>query len=380
MQLSCIHCGFQFSITAQQLGGRGHCPRCRGEIELPSLSDQGPVEDRPTWFALMTNWVSALGSCAFHLLLFLILALLLVKDGGEGIAGEGEEIGIGMLADTPLSDTPQEQLNAAEVQSQEQATAADLEAPSPTEASDSQSLESVSSSLASATGGGNFELTTSSVSGGGGGFDGMVTQLRRTGLDIVICFDSTGSMGGEINEVKSQIKRIGNALTTMIPKTRISICTYRDSTDEYIAKGQPLSDDVQSVATYLADIQAGGGGDLPEAVQEGMEWAVKNNEFRPQARKVMLIFGDAPPHAEDLKTCTEIASDFSSQHGGIVSTITCRAAGGAPLPEFVEIAQAGGGEAFLTSDTRQIMEQLLVLVFGSKHRGKVLEAFKLLEE
>jgi hypothetical protein len=33
----------------------------------------------------------------------------------------------------------------------------------------------------------------------------------------------------------------------------------------------------------------------------------------------------------------------------------------------------------LTSDQRQIMTQLMVLVFGSEHRAKVLEAFKLLE-
>jgi hypothetical protein len=73
-----------------------------------------------------------------------------------------------------------------------------------------------------------------------------------------------------------------------------------------------------------------------------------------------------------------VASDFSSQHKGIVSTVTCR--NNVRLPEFVEIAQAGGGEAFLTSDERQIMTQLMVLVFGSKHRDKVLEAFKLMEK
>ena len=41
MQLSCIHCGQEFSITADQLGGRGRCPHCHGEIELPKASDEG---------------------------------------------------------------------------------------------------------------------------------------------------------------------------------------------------------------------------------------------------------------------------------------------------------------------------------------------------
>jgi len=57
--------------------------------------------------------------------------------------------------------------------------------------------------------------------------------------------------------------------------------------------------------------------------------------------------------------------------------VTCRAS--APLDEFYQIAMAGGGEAFLTSNQREIMTQLMVLVFGSQHRQKVMEAFKLLE-
>ena len=57
--------------------------------------------------------------------------------------------------------------------------------------------------------------------------------------------------------------------------------------------------------------------------------------------------------------------------------MTCRH--GEPLRPFYEIARAGGGEAFLSSDQRQIMTQLVVLVFGSAHRDKVVEAFKLME-
>jgi hypothetical protein len=34
----------------------------------------------------------------------------------------------------------------------------------------------------------------------------------------------------------------------------------------------------------------------------------------------------------------------------------------------------------LTTDQRQIMQQLMILVFGSQHKNKVLEAFKFLDE
>ena len=136
-------------------------------------------------------------------------------------------------------------------------------------------------------------------------------------------------------------------------------------------RGQPLTGNMQELMTFLDGVEADGGGDYPESVHEGLQWAVSKNKFNSRARKVILLFGDAPPHPENLKQCLAIASDFQRQTAGIVSTVTCR--NGDRLPEFVHIAQVGGGEAFLTSDERQIMTQLMVLVFGGKHRAKVLE-------
>ena len=45
-----------------------------------------------------------------------------------------------------------------------------------------------------------------------------------------------------------------------------------------------------------------------------------------------------------------------------------------------DVAEVGSGEAFLTTDYKQIITQLMVLVFGSKYRSKVIEAFRLMGE
>jgi Mg-chelatase subunit ChlD len=225
-----------------------------------------------------------------------------------------------------------------------------------------------------------FELGSFTTGGGsmaGGSWDGLLRSLRSHGLDIVLTFDSTGSMQGEISQVKSQIRRIGSTLLTLVPQARISICTYRDQGDQYIVRGQALTDDLQAIENYLTAIVAEGGGDEPEAVHEGLRWSIQENDFRPRARKVILLFGDAPPHQQQLATCLRLASDFRGQQKGMVSTITCRSA--RPLRPFIDIAEVGGGEAFVTADEQQIMTQLIILVFGSRHRAKVLEAFKLLE-
>ena len=386
MKIVCIHCGGEFSIKADDLGGTGFCPHCKGEIALPKPAGQPaeapPPRGRP--LAWLDGSISGLASLVIHMTIFLVVALWQI-DGGTGGAGEGEDVLIGLLPTQELSESPDEQLSAAEVQ-KEQASDLEtmIEVEAPTTAAAASSDGDLSLSTPSPSGGeaGGFDLGNvqiGSVGGGGGGsWDGMIGQLRRSGLDIVLCFDSTGSMSGEIAQVKKQIQRIGQTLTTLVPKARISICTYRDEGDEFVAKGLPLTGSIQDVSDYLDRISAGGGGDHPEAVDEGLYWSVSQNNFRPSARKVILLFGDAPPHPEKLKRALEIAGDFRGKSKGIVSTITCQS--DTPMPEFYEIAAAGGGEAFLTTDQRQIMSQLMVLVFGSRHRDKVLEAFKLLEE
>jgi Mg-chelatase subunit ChlD len=390
MKIICIHCGGEFAIRAEDLGGRGLCPHCRREVALPKVSNAAAAAKKPEKHR-PTNWlegsISGLISMVLHMLVFLAVALF-QTTGGSGGAGEGEEVQIGVMPVKDLIDRPEEQLSVAEIDKAQSSSAADskleLEVPSPaTSAASSAGEVDLSSAALSASGGevGSFDLGSvriGSASGGGGSWEGMIGTLRRQGLDIVLCFDSTGSMGGEIDQVKRQIERIGQALVTLIPKTRISVCTYRDRGDEYVVKGLPLTTSIQDVSSYLSTIRAAAGGDIPEAVDEGLYWSSTENQFRPQARKVILVFGDAPPHREKLQRCLQIATDFRKSEKGIVSTVTCRSS--SPLPEFYEIAMAGGGEAFLTSNQREIMTQLMVLVFGSQHRQKVIEAFKLMEK
>jgi Mg-chelatase subunit ChlD len=390
MKIICVHCGGQFTITAEQLGGKGRCPHCRGEIALPKPEEHKPAApvDRPVPTNWLENSFSGLASLVIHMSLLLAIALFQTEGGsGEGMS---EEVLIGVLPSEQLSDHQEQELSTAEVKKDQQAEDFEqlLEVEPPTSAAEAAASGELSAAALSPSVGrmsdagaldlGAVQIGGGSMAGGGGNWDGMLQSLRRNGLDIVICFDSTGSMSGEISEVKKQIERIGTTLLTLVPKARISICTYRDNGDDYVVKGLPLSGSIQDIQSYLAKIEAGGGGDHPEAVEEGLYWSVMQNKFRPSARKVILLFGDAPPHEDKLKRCRELARSFREKTKGIVSTVTCRA--DAPLPEFYEIASIGGGEAFLSADQRQIVSQLIVLVFGSRHRSKVLEAFKLLEK
>ena len=333
----------------------------------------------------MENSLSGVGAVIMHLLLLALLAMVPWGNFSTGEGGEGDQIMIGQLSREQLVDTPTDKLQPMELENPTESLSVEVlenEMFSPTELNPLAD-NSLDLNLGAISGGArrSFEIQSenqsSILAGGSEEFGKMISRLQKDGLDIVIVFDSSGSMKGELDQVKSKIQRIGGALAQMIPKTRIGVCTYRDQGDDYVVKGLPLTDNIGQIVTYLNTIDAKGGGDLPEAVDEGLRWAIQNNTFNRRARKVILVFGDAPPHADKTIACQKWASEFRNKQRGIVSTVTCRST--QKLDEFVSIAKIGGGESFLTSNEREIMKQLMILVFGSQHRSKVLQAFNLMD-
>ena len=147
-------------------------------------------------------------------------------------------------------------------------------------------------------------------------FAEKIRYARKHGIDIVIVFDSTGSMGSEIETVKNRIGAIGNVILRKIPRAQFSLVTYRDRRDAYLVRGIPLTNDLYKVQRFISSVQAQGGGDHPEALEAGMEWAMTTLYFRPDSQKAMLIFGDAPPHQHHMNACSENGQTFSRKLEG----------------------------------------------------------------
>ncbi len=384
MKLICAKCGERFSVRKEQLGKRGKCPNCRATITIPRsrqavTTAYDPVDPPSRW---LEHTFSVTIAVAAHLLVLGLLAMVPWTLARRGIGGEGIEIVLGQAPARPQADLAPDELQQTSLQDLPRLTESLV--PTETRPADLTGMRQPVSALSIDLYAGSSsssapmqmtDITGSQIPTGGRiEFELFLQELKKEGLDIAITFDSTGSMQGEIDQVKSQIERIGKILQRLIPSVRISICTYRDSGDEYVVKGLPLTENLGEVVGFLSGIRAAGGGDEPEAVDEGLRWVIENNQFRDSARKVILLFGDAPPHYDRQTECLQLASDFR-RHGGIVSTVTCRQERQS-IP-LAEIAQIGGGESFLTSDDQQIVARLVVLVFGSQYEDRVLELFEL---
>jgi hypothetical protein len=127
-------------------------------------------------------------------------------------------------------------------------------------------------------------------------------------LPIEICFvlDTTGSMTRLIQGAKDKVWSIAQEILTDNPKStlKISFVAYRDRDtprykEEYITRVCDLTDDLDALYKQLMTLQAKGGGDKPESVNQALQEAVEKISWTNKpAIKLIFLVGDAPPHMD----------------------------------------------------------------------------------
>ncbi len=126
-------------------------------------------------------------------------------------------------------------------------------------------------------------------------------QQTVTQLDIMFLIDATGSMADEINQLKENIRAIAAQIDALPaqPNVRFGMVTYRDREDEYLYNVTDFTSNVEQFAAALANVEAAGGGDYPEDLNEALSRAIHQPEWRVE-NSVSLIFlvADAPPHLD----------------------------------------------------------------------------------
>ena len=393
VQFFCPECSRELRLTPEVLGRTAPCHHCGETIRYPDTraielartnalrAEQG--RRRRSMARLVPAWIVSL---AIHALLVLMFAgitwQVVVQPTGVGAelgelpAGDLDRSGempLGVDASIPVA--PIQRVDAVP------------RMPTIPGTGDSGSLVSPASvSRGLPTG----ERITVPGGGGKGSFRGLLKGLRRRGLDVVFVFDSTGSMGPVIQEVTRRIDAMMDTLFELVPSAQIGLVTYRDrgSLEKYVTRFSPLTGDRQRVRTWLGTIDADGGGDIPEAVLDGLTLAMdaKRNPWRPGARKIIVLFGDAPPHngpaRRDQRKCERVAAAFR-QRGGLVSAVHVHASGLGPGSEdrrvrraFEGITRAGGGETVPMGNEAEIVHHLLALVFGSRWRSNIVGEYE----
>lgn len=207
---------------------------------------------------------------------------------------------------------------------------------------------------------------------GSPGFQRTVSELRRTGLEIVFVCDSTGSMATTLRAAKDTMALMLGVLRRLVPEARFGLVTYRDhgKAEEYVIRQLPLAGDVWRAVNFVQGLAAGGGGDRPEAVRDGLEAAFAQ-PWQAGTRRVVVLVGDAPPHERDqvplLAAVRKFARDPQSRVHALV--VQPELAGKDTQESFAAIAKAGRGECLPLTDHTVVLRLVLALAFGREYAG-----------
>src|SRR5258708_5351350 len=102
-------------------------------------------------------------------------------------------------------------------------------------------------------------------------------------------------MYGYLEEVRRELSRLATEIPESAPDAHMSVIAYGDYGDCYVTKVLDLTHDFDAVKGFVTSVEATGGGDFPEAVEEALNQANTLN-WRNGSTRALILIGDAPPH------------------------------------------------------------------------------------
>ena len=122
-------------------------------------------------------------------------------------------------------------------------------------------------------------------------------------LDMVIAFDTTGSMSTYINAVKTHVKKLVPKLFSSNPDLRIGIVAFgdyydMDSKDNFGNAYQVLglTNDENEIIKFINEAQNTSGGDGDEFYELVIKKITEETTWRQGSTKAVLLIADAAPH------------------------------------------------------------------------------------
>ena len=197
--------------------------------------------------------------------------------------------------------------------------------------------------------------------------------MRGAGLDLMIVIDTTSSMNPFLDNARRVLDRWVTTLGAMVPDLRIGVVAYRDRdpVDEYVTQILELGSDRYRLLAFLEELTAVGGGDLPEAVDAGLDAAFEGAGWRNNSFRTVLLVGDAKPHDHSFSAIERSVRRFRSNSHETPSRISVLYVGrDGPMGSddrrgLARIASLGDGTFLaLEAGGDDLESELLVMTFG----------------
>ncbi|MDZ4767719.1 MAG: vWA domain-containing protein [Chloroflexota bacterium] len=192
------------------------------------------------------------------------------------------------------------------------------------------------------------------------GLSAQVVGAQQTNqLDVVFVVDTTGSMGGFIAGVKSNITSIIAGIAATGADYQVGVIGFGDPDTQFF---QALTADSAAITAGVNALYASGGGDTPELTYCGVSRAVEQMAYRG-GRRIIILIGDA-----NDKTGCDVAgiagtSDDTIARANAKAVSVCAI----PLtsdatPHFTTLASATGCGVYPATDPAGLVAAILNIV------------------
>jgi len=121
-------------------------------------------------------------------------------------------------------------------------------------------------------------------------------------LDIVVAFDTTGSMSSCLQLVRSNVKQLATNLFEKIPDLRFGVLCFGEYGDVYTTRAFELTDNIQSIIHFIETVPRTGGYSPGESDEEAYEAAfceAQKFSYREDSKRVLMLIGDSTPHTKN---------------------------------------------------------------------------------
>ena len=127
-----------------------------------------------------------------------------------------------------------------------------------------------------------------------------MTYGNSVPLDVLFLLDSTGSMDDEIQQIKATLQSIAKRVSNLPanPDLRFGMVSYRDRDDTYITRLHDFDGNVERFQRTIRGVEASGGGDYPESLNQAIHEAVNDASWRENSIRLTFLIADAPPHLD----------------------------------------------------------------------------------
>ncbi len=134
-------------------------------------------------------------------------------------------------------------------------------------------------------------------------------------LDLVFVIDTTASMRPAIGDLARSLESIVRVLERLVPSLRISVVAYSDRDTGRVPVRRlgltPTDTGFDRILSFIRLIERTTA--QSRTVQEDLDLGLRSATqlpFRPNALQIVVVIGDAEPHAPDLQDTIRLAQRF----------------------------------------------------------------------